>query len=347
MSSHRTRLTEVGTAVGMADGAASGWVHDLSSLEVPGLPREVWAPVVVPVANSSSSRERDLLLRALDNGRAFRHHVLRGRRPDRIEWSGASRQTWTSDIPRDLTVDGVWFIQAKFDSTCVLNTSPAAVVDSLLADDGVATRRSWYEEVALEELQDYYAQVRLRVAHQRHGALSHDDELPRDVRDLTTADRGILKSVLRATAPDPREDEAYARLCHAVSVETARRWEHRLRASTAAQRTQLVLRMLRIAGGPYWVLGVKGTTPIRLSVTDARTWREHHTLRSFDVRPARAGQPQVDWRAEIRDAEGTTHHIDGCCEIRWSHGKLSGNPECKVQVHTPMAGLPGYGPMAP
>ena len=63
---------------------------------------------------------------------------------------------WTSDIPRDLTVDGVWFIQAKYDSTCVLNTSPGALVDELLVDHTLESRMSWFEEVALERLQAYY-----------------------------------------------------------------------------------------------------------------------------------------------------------------------------------------------
>ena len=50
------------------------------------------------------------------------------------------------------------------------------------------------------------------------------------------------------------------------TLETALRWEHRLRASTATQRTQMVFRMLRIAGGPYWLLGTKGTRPVQLAV---------------------------------------------------------------------------------
>ena len=110
---------------------------------------------MLPAAEADSPN-RELLLRALGNGRAFRHEILRGRRPHHIEWSGGTRSVWTSDIPRDLTVDGVWFIQAKYDSTCVLNTSPGAMVDELLADHTLESRMSWFEEVALERLQAYY-----------------------------------------------------------------------------------------------------------------------------------------------------------------------------------------------
>ena len=44
-------------------------------------------------------------------------------------------------------------------------------------------------------------------------------------------------------------------------------------------------------------------------------------------------------------ASGEVHRVDGFCEVRWSHGKLQGMPECKVQVRTPLAELPGYDPM--
>src|SRR4029077_10242997 len=100
--------------------------------------------------------------------------VLAGRHPARIDWVGAAHSVWTSDIPRDLTVDGVWFIQAKYDSTYVLNTSPGSLVDDLLVDHTRDARDSWYEEVALNELQAYYREIRGRGL---------DSSLPADVRD--------------------------------------------------------------------------------------------------------------------------------------------------------------------
>ncbi|MCB1261705.1 MAG: hypothetical protein KDB33_15155, partial [Acidimicrobiales bacterium] len=107
---------------------------------------------------------------------------------------------------------------------------------------------------------------------------------------------------------------------------------------------QLLFRMLRIAGGPYWLLGTKGAAPVRLAVTDTRSWRERFVLRKLTLADAHAGQPQVNWRAEIADGD-ERHVVDGYCEIRWSHGKLQGHPECKVQVTTPLADIPGYAPL--
>jgi hypothetical protein len=344
----KTRLTELATAVGLVYEPARAGPLELDGLVVPGLPSEVWKPALLP-ATQQGSAQRGLLLSALDNGRTFRTQVLGGRRPELVEWLGAAKSVWTSDIPRDLVVDRVWFIQTKYDSTCILNTSPGALVDDLLVDHSIEARQSWFEEVALDQLQALYATVRSGLDGGLGVTSRPDRELPADVRDLDKVAKARLKTSMRSRpgAPDA-EDRAYAALCRAVSLETTLRWRHRLEASTQAQRSQMLCRMLRIAGGPYWLLGLKGHEPVRLHVTDTRTWRQSFELRAFHVVDAHAGQPQVDWRALIVERDGGTRHVvEGSCELRWSHGRLQGNPECKVQVTTPLEQVPGYTPMAP
>jgi hypothetical protein len=336
MASTKTSLTELATAVGLVYEPARAGPLDLDGLQVPGLDDSVWKPAVLP-ATRVGAADRNLLLSAIDNGRAFRTHVLGGRPPGRVEWLGAARSVWTSDIPRDLVVDGVWFIQTKYDSTCILNTSPGSLVDDLLVDHSIEARQSWFEEVALDQLQALYTCVRRELDATR------DRALPTDVRDLDPEAKAALKAAMRARPAPDVEDRAYAELCRAVSLETTLRWRHRLDASTKAQRSQMLCRLLRIAGGPYWLLGVTGHEPVRLRVMDTRTWRERFDLRSFQVTDAHAGQPQVDWRALVADrATGERHVIEGACELRWSHGRLQGHPECKVQVTTPLEHVPGY-----
>ncbi len=336
MATDKTKLTELGTAVGLVHDPGGHWPDSLDRLEVPGIDDAVWRPVVVPAARAHGPA-RDLLLRAIGNGQAFRDRVLGGRLPGHIAWTGAARSVWTSDVPRDLTVDGVWFIQAKYDSRCVLNTSPGALVDDLLVDHTIESRVSWFEEVALPQLREYYDQARARLP------LS---DLPDDVLDLDRRHKELLKRVMREGDPTPAERNAYDALCRAVSIETTLRWRHHLEAATVAQRTQMLFRMLRIAGGPYWLLGTKGSHPVQLRVADTRSWRERFELRGFTVLDAHAGQPQVDWRARIAErTTGQSLTVEGYCEIRWSHGKLQGHPECKVQVSTPLEDIPGYEPM--
>jgi hypothetical protein len=332
----KTKLTELGTAVGLVHDPSALWPQGLERLRIPGIDDDVWRPIVMP-ATATGSADKELLLTAMANGHAFRTQVLGGRRPATIEWTGAARSVWTSDIPRDLTVDGVWFIQAKYDSHCVLNTSPGSLVDELLVDHTIESRMSWFEEVALNQLQAFYDQVRATLPL---------TELPTDVRDLDKAHKAELKRTMRGRTPNPGEDRAYADLCRAVSIETTLRWRHRIEASSLPQRTQMLFRMLRVAGGPYWLLGTKGNTPVQLRVVDTRTWRERFELKRFEITDAHAGQPQVNWRAMIAHrSSGERHTVEGYCEIRWSHGKLQGNPECKVQVSTPLERIPGYEPL--
>jgi hypothetical protein len=338
VATNKTALTELATAVGLVYEPATAGPLDLGGLRVPGIDASIWKPALLPATQVGASH-RDLLLSALDNGRTFRTQVLGGRPPEEVEWLGAARSVWTSDIPRDLVVDGVWFIQTKYDSTCILNTSPGSLVDDLLVDHSIEARQSWFEEVALDSLQELYRVVRLEL---------DDPRLPGDVRDLDPDAKAVLKSAMRARPAPAAEDRAYAELCRAVSLETTWRWRHRLDASTKAQRSQMLCRLLRIAGGPYWLLGVKRHEPVRLRVMDTRTWRERFDLRSFQVTDAHAGQPQVDWRAVVGDrVTGARHVIEGACELRWSHGRLQGNPECKVQVHTPLELVPGYEALRP
>lgn len=336
MASNKTKLTELGTAVGLVYDPSDTWPASIETLTIPGIRDETWKPVVLPVT-ATAHPQRTLLQQAIANGHHFRLTVLHGRLPTQVAWTGGARQPWTSDVPRDLTVEDVYFLQAKYDSTCVLNTAPATMVDHLLLDDGSGPHESWYERSAPDALQRYYACVRGQAPL---------DDLPRDVRDLTADHRIALKTWMRGTKPAGSEDDAYRDLSRAVSLETEWRWNYRLRAASAAQRTQMLFRMLRIAGGPYWLLGTKGTRPVRLAVTDTRSWRDRFTLKSFTVTAAQAGQPQVDWRATVVDrVEDRVRHVDGYCEIRWSHGKLQGHPECKVQVTTALDQLPGYHPM--
>jgi hypothetical protein len=335
----RTALTELGTALGLVARDDAPWPDSVLAAEVPGMERDVWLPVVAP-SLATGSRTRDLLLSAMANGRAFRAQVLGGRAPQRVLWAGRDKSVWSSEVPRDLVVDDVWFIQAKHDSTCVLNTSPHAVFEVLTAESDEAAQPSWFQVTAPLELQAYYDAVRETAGRALDG-------LPDRVGDLGPSHRVTLKAVLpRRDALGDDDARAYAVLCGAVSERTADRWSSRLAQATPTQRARLLLRVLRIAGGPYWLLGAKATTPLRLRVCDTREWRQRFELRRFDVSAADAGQPQVDWRATVRErASGACHEVAGYCEIRWSHGKLQGNPECKVQVRTPLAELPGYDPM--
>jgi hypothetical protein len=106
----------------------------------------------------------------------------------------------------------------------------------------------------------------------------------------------------------------------------------------------LLWRLLRIGNAPYFVLGTgPGGEPVRLRVAGPWDWRRHYEFLALDVRPADAGQPQVDWIATYRvRATEALAEARGHVEIRWSHGRFVGAPEAKVYTDTSIAELPGY-----
>ena len=105
--------------------------------------------------------------------------------------------------------------------------------------------------------------------------------------------------------------------------------------------------MLRLTSGAYFVLGVgPGRGSLRLRVMTPWDWRQAFELRSFDIEPDVAGQPQVRWTAEVHDrAADRARTVEGHVEIRWSHGRFGGPPEAKVYLDTPHADVPGYVPL--
>ena len=202
----KTKLTEFATAVGLVYEPSRAGPLDLDGLIVPGLPGEVWRPALLP-ATQPGSTQRGLLLSALANGRTFRTQVLGGRQPEHVEWLGAAKSVWTSDIPRDLVVDRVWFIQTKYDSTCILNTSPGALVDDLLVDHSIEARQSWFEEVALDQLQALYETVRAGLDDGLRIASRPARDLPADVRDLDKDAKARLKTAMRSRPGAPAAED--------------------------------------------------------------------------------------------------------------------------------------------
>ena len=305
---------------------------------MPGIADEVWKPVVLPVTAGGHHRDRDLLLRAIDNGRmvpASRCSTVG--RPTSVEWVGGAQAVWTSDVPRDLTVDRVYFIQAKYDSTCVLNTAPGTMIDELLADDGSPGRPSWFEEVAPEQLQAYYRSVR-----GQHDLAELPDRRARP--QPRRSGRAQVRHAVDRRRPRPRAT-AYVELCREVSEQTARRWRRRLAAATQRQRCEMLFRMLRIAGGPYWLLGTKGSHAVRLAVDDTRAWRQRFELRRFTVSrcprrsaAGRTGEP----RSIDRDGRASGGSSTATASCDGPTASCRAIPSARCRSPPPLGDLPGY-----
>jgi hypothetical protein len=339
MASERTKVTELATAAGMVLGDAFEQADLLEVLDMPGVAEEQWRPHLESAAQDWH-QFHVVFGAALANGAAFRAQVLKNKDPSSIEWRGGERTMWVSDAPADLLVNDVYNVSAKYDSKCLLNRAPGAVFQDLL---GTTRSRysNWYDAVAADEHHAFYRS--LVVALERNDLPA---PLPNSPAQLTGSDKALLKAAMKPWQRElpPAARAAYRQMAAAVSIATADAWRASLQAASTSTVMSMLAQMTRVCGTRYWLLGQAGRVPVRCRVDDAMTWRKRFTLRSFDViaRPE-LGQPQVDWIARLKDREvGSECEVSGFCEIRWSHGKFSGQPECKVQLRTNVTTLPGY-----
>lgn len=267
------------------------------------------------------------------NGQVFltAADALRGRHPVRIEWKGGHRAPGPSPVPVDLRIDHVFLVSCKYASRILLNSAPARLFDGAGEPGG-----DWFVEVAPDEAQALYEVVRRDVAA--------DVDLPPFVGDLAVHHRKALKPVLSERDWGSAGTAAYAELSAAVGRESARRWRAAL--GSKRRREAELWRLLRITDAPYFVLGTSGDQVLRVRVSTPWDWRRRYDLRALEVWGDEAGQPQVGWRATVRDHDsGDDREVEGHVEVRWSHGRFAQPPEAKVYLDTAHHRVPGYEPL--
>lgn len=287
---------------------------------------------------------RPLADAAFANGRAFLRAAdgLRGRPPRRVEWKGPHRPPGYDLLPADLRVDHVYLVSCKYQSRLLANVSPAHVFDRLLRVRSGAAAVDWYAVVAPDAYRDLYEAVRAELDPQARQVLG--GSLPARLADLQPGHRQWLAERCARRWP-PAVVPVYGAFCAAVAEATAARWSGAL--PDVRDRQELLWRLLRLSDVPYFVLGTgRQGQPLRLRIGTPWDWRQGFRLRAFVLEPSPAGQPQVDWRADVLDvATGRLRVVRGHVEVRWSHGRFSGMPEAKVYLDTPHTEVPGYFPL--
>ena len=331
MPGQLTEITEIATALGTLEAdlpAALACRPD----RLRNVDPAVWGRVVDAWGGGGHERA---FTTAFANGRAFldADDGLRGRPPRTVEWKGPHRPPGDDVIPADLRVDHVYAVSCKYLSRILLNAGPVRLFDRLLVGEDRAGG-DWFAVTAPAEYAAFYELVRIWVGR----------PLPPCATDLTREQRRVMRDALRARQLPPMLRPSWRALVASVSARSAERWRERLRDPRT--RLRLLWRLLRIGDAPYFVLGTDGAASLRLRVASSWDWLQAFELRALEVAPRSAGQPEVGWRAVIRDrATGRTVEVDGHVEVRWSHGRFSGAPEAKVYLDTPHERVPGYWPL--
>ncbi len=328
-----TEVTELATALGVL-GPDLETALATRPQRLRNVGDDVWSRVL---AAHASGAHAGTFAAAFANGAAFlwADDGLRLRPPRSVEWKGPHRPPGDDVVPADLRVDHVYAISCKYLSRILQNPGPARLFDRCLVGEERAGL-DWFAEVAPDEYQALYGAVRADVG----------PGLPAQVRDLGAPDRAVLKEALRPLRKLPAPaSERWAELCAAVAQASAARWRAQL--GNLRRDLRLLWRLLRINDAPYFVLGTddRGAS-LRLRVASTWDWAQAFELRAFEVAARPAGQPEVTWRAVVRDrATRREGAVDGHVEVRWSHGRFSGAPEAKVYLDSPLRDVPGYWPL--
>ncbi|HVC70123.1 MAG TPA: hypothetical protein VNC61_07660 [Acidimicrobiales bacterium] len=330
MPDDRTTVTELATALGM--------------FPYPDVRAALAArPGALTVSEATWSRLSELYTSgrlaeefgsAFANGRAFLEapDALDGRKPRLVEWTGGRRPPGDEVAPVDLRIDHVYLVSCKYLSRNIANPSPARLFEGLLATTGDWEQTDWYRRTAGDEYRALYEACRKATGL---------DDLPDDPGSMTAVERRRLRVALPGRSYPAEAQDLYGALCRRVSDESAERWA----ANVVRQRAQerQAWRLLRIGNATYFLLGADAKRPLRLRVASPWDWRQAYEFLDLEIRPARAGQPQVDWSVIYRErATGRRRVVEGHVEVRWSHGRFAQPPEAKVYLDTPTDEVPGY-----
>lgn len=341
MADRRTELTELATALGTlgaddVEAAVAEAPPELRNVSPDHWDRLVGAvhdPALRPLADAAFANGQ-VFLRAPDG--------LRGRHPLQVEWKGPHRPPGYDLLPADLRVDHVYLVSCKYQSRLLANVSPAHLFDRLLQVRSGPAAADWYAVVAPDAYRQLYEAVRAELDPVARAELG--EPLPAQVAGLGPHHRQLLAERCARRWP-PDVAPAYRAFCTAVAEATAARWSAAL--PDLRRRQELLWRLLRLSDVPYFVLGTAPDGhPLRLRIGTPWDWHQAFRLRALELAPSAAGQPQVDWRADVLETTtGRLRVVRGHVEVRWSHGRFSGMPEAKVYLDTPHADVPGYFPL--
>lgn len=331
MPSIRTEITEIVTGLGMLGLGDVDEALEVQPALLQNVPAAAWQRL--SVARNSGEFNTDFEA-SWANGEAFLRadDALRGRPPARIEWKGEHRPPGYERLPADLRIDHVYLVSCKYLSKVLWNVAPAALFLGGLEARPLEGRRDWFEQVAADAYDWFYAEVAMHVGG-----------LPRTRAELSPADRESIKDACSRRWPDPLVDPARV-FSAEVAAASATAWRDAL--PSQASRLWMLWRLIRLTAAPYFVLGSGAGDSLRLRVGTPWDWNQSFRLDALHISAGDSQQPLVNWRADVtRLSDGEAVAIVGHVEIRWSHGRFCGFPEAKVYLDTPHRETAGYFPI--
>lgn len=260
-----------------------------------------------------------------------------------IKWVGPQNLMIATSLSKDLQMGPV-AISAKATSDVVSNNSPYNLLIACPSGSATLTRsENWFLHVAKEEFQDYYSIFRKHCFPEQ--AENSDDFF----KNTSQRERKALVRRINSVSNANKEKivQKYLDMCHKVAEMSALIFNENYHKSINSKRSQfvkseIVKSFFRLDSSEYILAGVDKREKIGLKFPDINTWRNKYALINIVATPnLRAGQAIVNFDLTIRGKVGGEQYVFPYhVQIRWSHGKLCGNPEGKLYKNFAWRDLP-------
>lgn len=267
-----------------------------------------------------------------------------------IEWTGNDKTGSMSTVAKDIHIQNLNLrISVKENADVFINGSAENIFVQL--PSGIFGRKvrgeDWFIQTAREELNNYF----LLCGGEAYTGSKNIEEYYKTSTKETRKQFGSIVKLLHDTK-NISVMGAYALLCEKVSVKSAEIFNTNLSHFIATQKnTSNALQPIfyfffRINGVKYILAGTEDSKPFAVYMQPGDTCVKRYDFLKIEAIPLQSGQPEVLLRFSFRDKLKKHHFdIDLKIEIRWSHGKFCGNPECKVYKKWKYTDLPWSEPL--
>lgn len=251
-----------------------------------------------------------------------------------VSWTGAGRQGSIDSVAKDIEIQDInWRVSVKEDANVFINGSPERIIDQISRGDFVTGGRNtdWFRKIASKELNDYY----VACDGPSVTTAASVDDFYRSVPRLERKKFGAYVAELHA-ANTPAALSAYALLCEKVSVESANIFNKNMALFVKSKKSKQGLHnafhlFFRINGVRYILAGVDKRRSFAVMLPSSEEWGKRYDFVGIHASPRKAGQPEILLEFSFKDKDSKQFFNQVArLEIRWSHGKFCGNPECKV-----------------
>jgi len=261
---------------------------------------------------------------------------LKRARPDlfpdsaNVRWVGPIQQSRSVTVSQDL-VCGTTSISVKAESRVVFNLSPYNLFVSL--PQGRVFGRggpNWFLRQAPEAYQYLFDVVSQGTAY---------TSVEEFERSATKAERKALEAYCAGLAGEDQERfaERYTVLCRETARASAEEFRRELTASlqsihAAAVMDELLRHFFRLDSSHYVLCGLDRRLEFAYLIPSITDWKRHAELVDVTAEAdLNARQSKVLFNVIVRVRKGGRRvHVPFHAEIRWSHGRFSGNPEAKL-----------------